>query len=83
MSIKLWKDNKLDQEHEIEIDEIAKRFWEWDAKEGASQIWTLERCIRVFITDKEENGGLQSVFDEDDYQDIYAAILDTWPEDRK
>ena len=82
-NIRLWKDNKLNQEHEISINDLVTKFWEYEDRHDLVGSWPLERCIRAFITDKESEGGLQSVFDEQDYEDIYEAVRDAWPEDKR
>lgn len=83
VQIKLWKDNKRAQEWTLEAEELAKRFWEWNAKERITDTWPLDRCIRAFITDSEAEGGLQSVLDEDQYNDIYSTVRNAWPEDQQ
>ena len=83
VQIKLWKDNKRDQEWTLEAEELAKRFWEWDAKEKVTEGWPLDRCIRAFITGRKAEDGLQSVFDEDQYNDIYSTIRNAGPEDQQ
>jgi hypothetical protein len=82
-TIKLWKDNKTDQEWSIDADDLAAKFWDYDRQHELTGSWPLDRCIRAFITDKETEGGLQSVFDEDQYNDIYSSIRNEWPEDRR
>jgi len=79
VQIKLWVNNQRKLEWSIEAEELAIRFWEWEAKEKVTDSWPLDRCIRKFITDSEEEGGLQSVFDEDQYNDIYSSIRNAWP----
>lgn len=82
--IKLWKDNKLAGQWNIEIDELARRFWQWNAdNDRLTDSWPLDRCIRKFITDAEKEFGLQSVFDEEQYNEIYSGIRNAWPEDQQ
>lgn len=79
VQIKLWVNNKRELEWFLEAEQLAIRFWEWETKEKVTDSWPLDRCIRAFITDKESEGGLQSVFDEDQYNDIYSTIRNAWP----
>ncbi len=77
--IKMWRNNNRTN-WEINPDDLANEFWNWDSKnENLSEIWPLGRCIRKFITDKDTDGGLQSVFDEKDYNTIYTAVRVAWP----
>jgi hypothetical protein len=81
--ITLWKGNKRSQEWTIEVEELAKKFWAWNAKERITDTWPLDRCIRAFITDAEKENGLQSVFNEDQYNEIYSTVRNAWPEDQQ
>ena len=84
MKIKLWTDNRSDQLHEIELDHLAQRFVAYDNQHRYTDSWPLERAVRCFITDDARRGGLQSVFDENQYADIHSACRRArWPEDAK
>ncbi len=82
--IKLWIDNQRSREWTLEMDALAKKFWEWNAaNDRLTDSWPLDRCIRKFITDAEKEFGLQSMFDEDQYNEIYSGIRNAWPEDQQ
>ena len=76
--IKLWYDNQLDGEWELTLSEIANRFIQYCEAGRYCETWPLERNIRCFLTDKESNGGLQSVIEESDYEDIHNICYDKW-----
>jgi hypothetical protein len=63
-TIKLWRENRVDQEWELSFEEVLNRF-------RVSEFFGLEewldRRLRAFITDQK---GLNSVFEEADYQKL-------------
>lgn len=82
--IKLWKDNKTDAEWSIELEDFIAEFIEYDNRHKLSEGWPLERCIRSFITSNKEDGGLQSVFEEGDYELMHDACRAArWPKESR
>lgn len=78
--IRLWKDNRTDAEWQIDLDELATKFIAYDERHELTAYWRLERAVRAFLTDKESDGGLQSVFDEEQYEEIHEACrAKRWP----
>ena len=78
----LWKDNMVANKWSMETAEIARRFIEYDDRHKLSNGWPLDRCVRAFLTDKEDDGGLQSVFDESEYEEVFEACRKArWPKD--
>lgn len=74
MEIKLWKENRLDQEWSLDSLEIARRFWE-SQPNGVAGPLTLERALRNFIGGRD---GLNSVWDmpeDDSNDDVFDAIF--------
>ena len=72
--IKLWKENRVDQEYEMDINEIAKRFKESKYyTEYFKQGWPLDRALPLFICSRD---GLNSVNDVKDYETIREAVRD-------
>jgi len=72
--MKFWKDNKTDNEFELTHEEVLSRFYKWvNAGEGCAT-WSLDRNVRVFLTAREINLGVQSVFDEDEYEDFFEVL---------
>lgn len=71
--MKLWKNNRLDQEWELPDSEIISRFAasEWSTIEG----WTADRQLRAFLTSAQYDG-LSSVFDEDEYAVLIDQLFD-------
>lgn len=69
---KLWKENRVDQEWELGVAEIATRFLASPYNTPTYlNHWPLERIVRAFLTSKD---GLDSVFEESDYEAIHEAI---------
>ncbi len=70
--VKMWRDNMVANEYEIELSEIVEKFVAspyYATKYLHS--WPLQRIIRAFITSSD---GLSSVFNEADYERIHEAI---------
>lgn len=77
-TITLWRDNKIDAEWKCELETIVTKFLQYNSRHQLDEHWPLERIIRAFLTDKETDGGLQSVFDESDYETIDDACRSAW-----
>ena len=76
--MKMWKENKLDQEWEMDNDDIAIKFWlSKPYRELVASCWPLDRAIRAFLTDPKD--GLNSVFDEKEYEELYDVVRESWP----
>jgi len=74
--IDLWKDNQVSEHYQIDVYDLTTQFLKWDAVHGdISHYQPLERTIRQFITSTE---GKQSVFDEQQFPEIYDAIKTAW-----
>lgn len=69
--IKLWRENRLDQEWEIKLQNLAKGFVESEYYKRYMEGMLLERCIRGYIT---ASDGLNSVFEERDFNEIFSAV---------
>lgn len=75
--MKLWKDNRRDQEWELSADEIAERFWKSKiARELLEYGMQLDRALRGFIA-----GDLSSVWDESEYDEVFQAVFAAWPKE--
>ena len=75
--MKLWKDNKIDEEFNLSNPQIAEGFLKskWCRQ---PEHWPLERRLLVFIAAPEIDGGLSSVFepkDGKDLDDICSRVL--------
>ena len=70
--VKMWRGNMLADEYEIDLDEIANRFMAspYNSPDYLNG-WPLMRTIRCFLTAKD---GLNSSFDEPDYERMHEAI---------
>jgi hypothetical protein len=70
MKIKFWRENKTDQLFELEAPALKAEFKKWLLRQSKifRDSFNSERLIRFFITDKK---GLNSVFDEGDFDNIY------------
>ena len=68
-TIKVWLENRLDQEREADAEELAKAFYEWKKETGAYGI--LERIVAEFLSQYTiegkrfvwDNEGLEAVID--------------------
>jgi len=72
--MKLWRENRLDQEWELSEDEILARFIKSEHFNYYQKGWTLDRALRAFITALESEGGLNSVFEEDEYNILLDKV---------
>jgi hypothetical protein len=72
---KLWKDNRLDQEFEVDADTLSTRFAEWLESKGVGYVnyYNTERLVRFFLTAKD---GMSSVFEEAEFPSIMKSIGD-------
>ncbi len=71
--IKLWKENKINQEWTITFEELTKRFYNsWMYSEFQFQ-WPLDRILRGFISGNEKDE-LNSVFDDNDYEELLGYV---------
>jgi hypothetical protein len=69
---KFWKDNRIDQEFTMTIDEMKPKFIEWmKTKEADWLAYYSAAVARIFITDKT---GLSSVFEEKDLGSINKGL---------
>ena len=72
---KFWKENKLDQEFSMTIDEMKPKFVEWmKTKETDWLAYYSAAVARLFITDET---GLNSVFEENDLGAINKGLSET------
>lgn len=71
--MKLWKNNRIDQEWELDDNDIVSRFEasEWSTIEE----WPTERRLRAFLTSSEHDG-LSSVFEEDEFAVLFGRLFD-------
>lgn len=79
-----WKDNKLNGLFTLSIIDLQKRWLAWleinqnPNTQGRGLPWYYyyfgEKAVRAFITDAEALGGLQSVSEEAQFEQIYNAV---------
>lgn len=69
--IKLWRENRLDQEWQITTQDLAKGFIESEYHKRYLDGMLLERCIRGYVT---ASDGLNSVFEEKDFDEIFKSV---------
>ena len=70
--MKLWKENRIDKEWELSNEQIIAQFkdsYHWKNKDNYRSYDTAFRC---FITDN-KNNGLNSVFEENEIQDLFES----------
>jgi hypothetical protein len=67
--MKLWKENKLNQEWEKPNEEIANEFIK---SKFNNETRPTDSQLRLFVTARD---GLNSVFEEDEYQELYELVL--------
>lgn len=70
--MKLWKNNRVDQEWELADEEIIRRF---KASEYAKADMGTDRALRLFLTGSEERGGLASVFVEKEFTPLVRRLV--------
>jgi hypothetical protein len=68
-----WKDNRNDQHHQKTADELKALFSEWLKTKEQSwlEYYSSDRVVRAFLTDK---AGISSVFDENQFPEMYDAL---------
>ena len=85
--MRLWKDNRTDQEWTLEDAEIARRFWASQYGRNTLEGVRLDRALPLFIGAKESEGGLQSVWDSEhlaglrEYDRLREEVLTAWPKE--
>jgi hypothetical protein len=66
--MRLWRENRINQEWSISDEDLIERFQKWPRR-ARTIVWRgIEYALRLFITDREDRGGLNSVFDEEPFQ---------------
>jgi hypothetical protein len=71
---KLWKDNKIAGEWTITVEKAVEAFKESEYWQYHLNGWPIERAFAAFVTDKEEEGGLQSSWELTDRDKILDAV---------
>jgi hypothetical protein len=71
--VKLWRDNKVSQEWERSEEDIAAGF---HASPWADHPWPLDRKLRAYLTAPEAEGGLQSIWVDDEAYDRIAELVE-------
>jgi len=66
--MKFWKNNRLDAEFDLPIEQVATLFAE---SEWAALPWLLDRSLRAFLTD--QAGPVCAVWDD---EEAFNALLD-------
>jgi len=66
--MKFWKNNRLDAEFDMPLEELAVLF---AASEWAAVPWLLDRSLRAFLTD--QGGPVCAVWDD---EEAFNALLD-------
>ena len=77
-----WKDNSNDKHFTLTQQELMTKFIDWKVaqllSEERGESWYEyyygSQLLRCFITDKETKKGLQSVFEEKEFNDMYSTI---------
>jgi hypothetical protein len=73
MKMKLWKNNRIDQEYELENKVIIGQFVGSKYYQNVLLGMNLDRCLRGFIC---SDDGLKSVFEEGDYDILLKELLE-------
>jgi hypothetical protein len=65
-----WKDNRKDQHFQLTGEELTEKFLAWMRQQERDMLeyYSSDRVIRIFITTKD---GLSSVFDEEQWDEIF------------
>jgi len=69
--MKLWKENKLNQEWEMSFEKIIEEFKRWDFTYELRDLQPIDLRLRIFLTDKK---GLNSAFEEEDFDKLFEII---------
>lgn len=74
-----WRENRTDQEHEKTESQLITAFQNWLPLKEVSWLnyYSSDVIIRSFITSKE---GINSVFEEKDYQEMYELLKPVYME---
>ena len=70
----LWKDNKISGKYEMSYEEIRQKFKKSKYYGYWGEYWLLDRALSAFISEKEENGGLSSVWEKEDFEKLMKYI---------
>lgn len=70
--IKLWKENRIDKEYELEYIEILKGFAKSHYFKSFQEGFNFDRALRGYITDPQY---LNSSFENDDYEKLADWIF--------
>jgi len=74
MEFTFFKENRLDQEYKLSLDEIKAKYREY--LKGKEQSWIEyygHQTVNVFVGDKE---GLNSVTDQENYEVLRDELMD-------
>ncbi len=70
--MKLWKENKISKEYELDNESILKQF-STSPYDNYEKYGHLDRRLRLFITSKD---GLNSVFEEgEEYENLFTEAI--------
>lgn len=75
-AMRLWKDNKIEEEWALSVEEICERFAasKWCTPDYLNA-WPLQRRLLAFIGGPEQSGGLNSAHDEAEFDDLFDVVL--------
>ena len=73
--MKFWKDNRVDQEHEVHASKVLDEFLLSDQFKHWQKGVNFDRCLRVYISDA------YGTFENEDYNKLAVYVLNNW-EDR-
>lgn len=82
VSFSFWKNNRIDRHFKLTESELIEKFVNWKEyqlhdPERSFSWWEYyygSQLVRAFITDKELKQGLESVFDEKEWETIYETL---------
>lgn len=72
-SIMLWKENRIDHPWTITFKDLREQFYKSQMYREFQGSWPIDRMLRNFISDKD---GLNSIFEDDDYQELLGFVAD-------
>jgi len=74
MTVKLWKENKTDQEWEIPVEELVKRFMESKIYKDKETLYYhgVGPSLTLFISGKD---GLNSVIENEDFKKVEDCLF--------
>jgi len=70
--MRLWKNNRVDEEWELRNEEIVKRFKESKQYQDFKEGMHLRTALSMFISSK---SGLSSVFEIDEFEELVETFL--------